>query len=267
MRGNELLDKMELIDPAYVEAADAEPKKKRIVWLKWGTLAAACLCVIVGVAAMIPYFSRSHVDPQPVGSHADPQPGGIHLSEKTTAKVSYGRENGAVNSMESDLVYFTEEEMFARENQYIFRGWVSSLTTITIDFNGHKEVRCIATVTVEKVYQGDISADAHTQLAMLLPCAVDIAGMTMEETDVITQLRCGMEGIFMPWIYGEDSRMEHNGAVLMMRDLASCGLTDGMRWAFLAADRGVIFDRNAYPGASGAADLDDIEAYVIEMLK
>ena len=26
MRGNELLDKMELIDPAYIEAADTAPK-------------------------------------------------------------------------------------------------------------------------------------------------------------------------------------------------------------------------------------------------
>ena len=41
MRGNELLDKMELVDAAYVEAADAEPmnvkpKKNRAVWMKWG---------------------------------------------------------------------------------------------------------------------------------------------------------------------------------------------------------------------------------------
>ena len=34
MRGNEFLDKMELIDPAYVEAADATPKKKKSVWIK-----------------------------------------------------------------------------------------------------------------------------------------------------------------------------------------------------------------------------------------
>lgn len=46
MRGNELLDKMELIDPAYVEAADARPKKKRNVWLKWGAIA-ACLCLVI----------------------------------------------------------------------------------------------------------------------------------------------------------------------------------------------------------------------------
>lgn len=53
MRGNELLDKMELIDPAYVEAAyveaaDAALEKKKKVWTKWGAMA-ACLCfVIVG---------------------------------------------------------------------------------------------------------------------------------------------------------------------------------------------------------------------------
>ena len=41
MRGNEFLDKMELIDPAYIEAADVKQKKKN-AWLKWGTMA-ACL--------------------------------------------------------------------------------------------------------------------------------------------------------------------------------------------------------------------------------
>ena len=35
MRGNKLLDKMELVDPAYVAAADAAPetrKKRRTLW-------------------------------------------------------------------------------------------------------------------------------------------------------------------------------------------------------------------------------------------
>lgn len=45
MRGNELLDKMEMINPAYVEAADVKPKKKR-AWLRWGAMA-ACLGLIV----------------------------------------------------------------------------------------------------------------------------------------------------------------------------------------------------------------------------
>ena len=34
MRGNELLDKMELVDLSYVEAADTKPKKKKNVWIR-----------------------------------------------------------------------------------------------------------------------------------------------------------------------------------------------------------------------------------------
>lgn len=60
MRGNEFLDKMELIDPAYVEAADATPKKKKSVWVKWGAVA-ACFCLVFSLAvpamaASIPAF-------------------------------------------------------------------------------------------------------------------------------------------------------------------------------------------------------------------
>lgn len=53
MRGNEFLDKMGLVDPAYVEAADTEPKRKKRAWMKWA-VAAACLCLIAAVA--LPYF-------------------------------------------------------------------------------------------------------------------------------------------------------------------------------------------------------------------
>ena len=45
MRGNELLDKMELIDPSFVEAADKKNRKKHVAWMKWG-VAAACLGLV-----------------------------------------------------------------------------------------------------------------------------------------------------------------------------------------------------------------------------
>lgn len=48
MRGNELLDQMELIDPAYVQEADEQPVRKRSVWLDWGGMA-ACLCLVAAV--------------------------------------------------------------------------------------------------------------------------------------------------------------------------------------------------------------------------
>lgn len=63
MRGNDFLDKMELIDPAYVEAADAMPKKTRISWIKWGA-AAACFSLTVFTG----FFALRKNDTSPVPS-------------------------------------------------------------------------------------------------------------------------------------------------------------------------------------------------------
>ena len=257
MRGEELLYKMELIDPAYIEAADAKPRKKRNAWLKW-TAAAACLCVAAGAAfAMLPRDSQTPTEPAPME---------FVLSDETTAKVSYGYEEGTVGRIDYDLVPLTEEEMFAWEKMYVFRGRVSELTNITIDYNGDwKHVRCIATIAVDKVYLGDIRAG--DKINMLLPCPIGVDGIWVEETDVIAHLECGMEGIFMPFVYDSDSRCEMNGAVLMYRDIADCGLGDGERWAFLSKGESLIFAEWAYPGAKNAETLDDVEEYVVEMLK
>lgn len=50
MRGNELLDRMDLADPVYVEAADSTPQKRKKEWSKWLAVA-ACLCLVVGIGA------------------------------------------------------------------------------------------------------------------------------------------------------------------------------------------------------------------------
>ena len=126
-------------------------------------------------------------------------------------------------------------------------------------------LRCIATIVIDEVYQGDL--EPGEQITMLIPCPIDEYNIWVEDTSVISQLESGMEGIFMPWIYDKDSYIEMNGAVLMLRDLAVCGLADGMRWAFLNTDHGLVYERWAYPGTGNATNLDDIEAYVIEMLK
>lgn len=63
MRGNEFLDKMELIDPAYVEAADAMPKKTRVSWIKW-VAAAACFSLTVFTG----FFALRKNDTSPVPS-------------------------------------------------------------------------------------------------------------------------------------------------------------------------------------------------------
>lgn len=54
MRGNEFLDKMELVNPAYVEAADIKPKRKKLVWVKWAGIAACFALIIYAGTRLLP---------------------------------------------------------------------------------------------------------------------------------------------------------------------------------------------------------------------
>ena len=57
MRGNDFLDKMELIDSAYIEAAETMPKSRKKFWFKCGT-AVACLCLAtVSILTLTETFS------------------------------------------------------------------------------------------------------------------------------------------------------------------------------------------------------------------
>ena len=60
MRGDELLEKMELVDPAYVEAADAQRPKRRVRWTKWGAAACAAALVVAIVAVAVLPRNEEH---------------------------------------------------------------------------------------------------------------------------------------------------------------------------------------------------------------
>lgn len=252
MNSKDLYNAFQDIDDDILERSDSFSRKKTL-WITFA--AAACLLLVIGAIALLPHIKQQSLDPQP---------GGFVLSPQSTATVSYDYDYDNITSVSKDsLVYFTEEEMFAFENQYIFRGVVKKLTNIVIDFKWDQDRRCLAEIEVTKVYKGDISVGEH--ITMLLPCQINV-DPHVEDTGIIQQIETGMEGIFMPVIYTEDSFMEMFGIVIMYRDIADCGLGDGRRWAFLSTDHGIVFAREAYKGAQYANSLDDIEEYVIEML-
>ena len=54
MRGCEILEAIEHLHPAYIEAAAEKPKAKNAGWLKWGAMV-ACLCLVVAAGiSMLP---------------------------------------------------------------------------------------------------------------------------------------------------------------------------------------------------------------------
>ena len=61
MRGNELLEKMALVDASYVEAAGAMPEKKKYSLRKWAALA-ACLCLVFAGALQ---WNKAELAPTP----------------------------------------------------------------------------------------------------------------------------------------------------------------------------------------------------------
>jgi len=84
---------------------------------------------------------------------------------------------------------------------------------------------------------------------------------------VISTMRVGMTGIFMPIKYDDTSYWEQNGTKLFLSDIAEYGFLDGMRYAFLVSDsEGIIFDREAYPSITEANSLDEIERYIVQMI-
>ncbi len=69
MRGFELLEKMGLIDPKYIEAADKVPVRSVNIWLKLGA-AAACIAIIVAAFLKLQPQEIPQVDPtQPTINH------------------------------------------------------------------------------------------------------------------------------------------------------------------------------------------------------
>ena len=68
--GKDLLNKMELVDPEYIETADRMPRKKPIMWQKWAALAAS-LALAIGAGIWMG-FSEGAVIPidAPEGDYA-----------------------------------------------------------------------------------------------------------------------------------------------------------------------------------------------------
>ena len=161
-----------------------------------------------------------------------------------------------------DLPYLTEEELFSANETTIIKGVVSSIQNIQLDFHGEKLYWAIAKVKVQKVYRGNCKVD--DTITLRLQCSIN-DDVYVEDTETISSMKKGMTGIFMPIQYDDTSDYSENDATLHLKDIADYGFLDGVRYAFLDSDNGLIFDKTAYKSIENAKTLDDIEQYVLKM--
>ena len=166
----------------------------------------------------------------------------------------------------SSLIELTEEEIFFGWRDIgettIVRGMVTDIQNIVIDFNGDSAYRALVYVEVEKVLRGECQPE--DVVTVLIPCTIS-EGFWVEDTDVISQVRVSMEGIFMLNQYDEESIWMQNGVNLYPIDIAQYGLLDGERFAFLQTDGGLVYSKWPYESFEGFGEpqtLDDVEEYI-----
>lgn len=240
----------------YVLDAETAGRRKTPVYLNIAA-AAACLAV-VSILAMTGI---------PQG------PGDYELSEQSR-EVRVFNVEGDSFSAEYSLIPLTAEEIFTKWNTAIFRGVVTDIQNIDIDMNGMDFPHSILSVQVTRVLRGNLRPGDTVKILVDIHIA-DAA--YVDEFGVIARTRVGMEGIFMPTVYDENSLFGANGAWLYLLDIAPCGLADGARFCFLKDGEELVYfddgvwDENdfqePYAGLRGARTLEDVEAYIEDMLE
>lgn len=261
MNAEMLFEAMGELDLRYVgEAVSFRRKGARPVWLRLAACAACLAIVVSGV-----FFARQRQAAENWRELLDSfrPDDGVLLTTSTGVELRYIDDAPSTGSSYC-LVYFTEEELFTHFDTAIFSGTVREIRNIVLDFNGDLAYRAIAEIEVEKVYRGP-SEEGET-VSVMLPCPIN-ADVWVEDTGVVSRMREGMSGIFMPVIYNEEnSRWEQNGAVLIQKELVDYGFADGVRYAFLETEQGLVFDRGSYESIADARTMDEIEEYILNMI-
>lgn len=190
----------------------------------------------------------------------------IELPNSTgNVSVSYINSLPQTNVSElADLAWLTEDEIFNKIDTEIFKGQIMDIKNIEMDFDGMSEYCSIVRIKIEKIYRGEVAEGETVSILVPTPINTDI---WVEDTGVVSAMREGMTGIFMPIKYNEDSSIEMNKAKIYLRDLTEYGFYDGERYAFLETDNNLIFARWAFESIESANSLEEIEQYVLNMIE
>ena len=247
MNTKQFSEAMSEVDDKYIEEAIRYRRKnKKRSWVKWGALA-ACLALVLAISIPMAILQEK-----------------IALSNNSVGvTVKYANIPFYFGTGSGSQIYLSEEELFTTYDTAIFKGTITEIDNIILDFSGSKTYRAIAKIEVEKVYRG--SCQESEIVTVLLPSPIAFSFQT-GDSDIITKMEVGMTGIFMPMIYDETSKREENGATLMLKDIADYGLADGNRFVFLETKNGLVFSRSAYESIAGATTLEQIEEYVVKMI-
>jgi len=160
---------------------------------------------------------------------------------------------------------FSEDEVFNMFKTDKFMGTVKAVKNVEIDFKGSLSYRAVATVVVDKYYDG--AAKVGDEVEILLPGPVDEGKIIGADFNIQPAMKAGERGIFMPIRHDETSLWEENGTVLDLREIAEYGIIDTQRFVFLETKDGLVFVRETFPEIKDAKTLEEVETYILEKIK
>lgn len=242
MKNDQILRLLGEVDDRYIEES-MMIERKPYQRLKWGA------GLLIAVAAGFMLFT-SNVWNERIPLSTDSTANSVHIVDQSKVTSDISGEN---------MMDMTEDELFSKWNPVVVRGTVTDIRHIEIDFNGETEYQSLITIHVSNVYRGD------EQIGRDLIVRADAIKETGQTTDasVISQVKQGMEGIFMPIPYDDEFVWEQNEATLRLKDIADYGFPDGERYLFLDTPNGLLFERDAYPSLQGLDSLDEVEDWMM----
>lgn len=145
MRGREMLDTIENLNPAYIEAAAEKPKTKKTDWLKWGAMV-ACLCIVVGIGIF--HITISNLPHK----SEDPLSGGFVA--EITEVVSDGHivvrvTAGDHNLPEGSSAHVNYENVVYNQEKYVTDLIIGDVVVVTYDSVHISFENEVGTITIE----------------------------------------------------------------------------------------------------------------------
>lgn len=168
-------------------------------------------------------------------------------------------------SKSTNLVPLTETQIFEECNTSILKGVVTKIQNIKVVIGGEVDYRSIITVRIQKVFRGDEKVDS--EITILCPMAIT-GDYEAEDNEVLSKLKVNSVGIFMPEKYRANSIEEGGkGEKLYLSELAKYGFMDGMRFAFIESDNGIVYEEQTFRSLKQNPTFNDIEKYINIQLK
>lgn len=242
MKNEQLLRLLGEVDDRFIEESmmiERRPYQR----LKWGA------GLVIATAAGFMLFT-SNVWNERIPLSTDSTVNSVHIVDQSKVTSDISEEN---------MMDMTEDQLFSKWNPVVVRGTVTDIRHIEIDFNGETEYQSLIKIHVSNVYRGDVRVG---QDLIVRADAIKETGQTTDAS-VISQVKQGMEGVFMPISYDDEFVWEQNEATLRLKDIADYGFPDGERYLFLDTPNGLLFERDAYPSLQGVDSLDEVEDWMM----